>query len=426
VFDAGLGKQLTEAVAAMCAADLSEASTDQLRELLVSGQAALDRLQGWQARVVAEFEARDGHRADGCASMAAWLRRKLRMSGAETRQRRRAAAALVELPDVQTAVDESRIRPAHVDVFATGIKRLGAKTMREHQAILLPVAEACDPAELLTAVDRLRDTLDPDAADRDWVAAQEKYDLNLRRVGHGWDVSGYLDPETGTKLKHVLDSVAAPNGEQDQRPVAQRRIEGLNAVLTGILDAGLPSDKGIRPHLAITVDFQALKHAVRGDRQTPAPPAFLAGYGLIGRDLLSRLACDAALSVVLTDTTDAAGRTSYRHVLDVGRTERLATAKQRLAILVQQNFRCASPGCTNTHLEIHHIIAWLDGGPTDLHNLTGLCVSCHHLIHAGHLTCRRDIDGTLVFTTADGDSIPNTSHQALTDLQRGLDPPTAA
>ena len=427
MFDQGWASRLHEIVADGCAMDLAAASTDDLRVLLIGVQAEADALQALHARVVAEFEARDGHRADGCASMAAWLRRHLRLSGAETRARRRAGLTLVELPEVRAAVEIGTIRPAHVEVFATGVKRLGAKTMREAQELLLPVAEACDPVDLATAVDRLRDTLDPDAADRDWVAAQEKYDLTLHRVGHGWDVSGYLDPETGVKLKHVLSSVAAPQGPDDARPVAQRRVEGLHALLTSILDSGtLPSDKGIRPHLAVSVDLDTLQRAVRGDRTTPAPPAFLAGYGAIGRDLLSRLACDAALSVVLTETTDAAGRVPYRHVLDVGRVERLATAKQRLAILIQQDFRCATPGCHNTYLEIHHIIAWLDGGPTDMHNLCGLCVGCHHLVHAGQLSCRRDPDGTLVFTGRDGALVPDTGRRALTDLQRGLDPPTAA
>jgi Domain of unknown function (DUF222) len=185
--------------------DLSEASTDQLRELLVGVQREVDRLQSFHARAVAEFESRDAHRSDGCASMSAWLRRKLRLSSAETRARRRAASALVELPEVKTAVETGRIRPAHVEVFATGLRRLGSKVMRDHQDLLLPVAEVCHPAELLTAVDRLRDTIDPDAADRDWVHAQEKYDFCLKRVGHGYDVSGYLDPETGAKLKQVLD-----------------------------------------------------------------------------------------------------------------------------------------------------------------------------------------------------------------------------
>lgn len=146
MFDHGLGKALHDTVTELCAADLAAASTDQLRELLGGVQSEVDRLQGLHARAVAAFGARDGHRADGCGSMAAWLRRHLRMSGAETRQRRRAAAALVELPDVRQAVADGRIRPAHVDVFATGVKRVGAKLMRQNQDILLPVAEACDPA----------------------------------------------------------------------------------------------------------------------------------------------------------------------------------------------------------------------------------------------------------------------------------------
>jgi len=417
---------LHETVAEGNALDLAAASREQLRELVVGQQAEIDRLQAIHARVVTAFEARDGHRADGCSSMAAWMRRYLRMSGAETRRCRRAAAALVELPSVRAAVEAGRIRPAHVDVFATGVKRLGAKIMREHQDILLPVAERCDPADLLTAVDRLRDTIDPEAADRDWVAAQEKYDFTLRRIGHGWDVSGYLDPETGTMLKQVLGSVAAPIRPDDQRPVAQRRVEGLHHVLRGVLDNGLPSDKGIRPHLAVNVDVETLRLAVRGDRATSAPPAFLSGYGTIGRDLVSRLACDSAISVVLTETTDAAGRYPYRHVLDVGRTERLATAKQRLAVLIQQNFRCANPGCTNTYLEIHHIVSWLDGGPTDMHNLCGLCVPCHHLVHAGQLICSKDAGGALTFRTRDGAPIVHSRRQALADFHRALDPPQVA
>jgi Domain of unknown function (DUF222)/HNH endonuclease len=420
MFDPGWAARLHDTVADGAGLDLDAASVDELRELLVANQAELDRLQGLQARVVAAFEARDGHRIDGCSSMSAWLRRELRLSGTETRALRRRGVALAELPDVKAAVEAGRVRPAHVEVFATGIKRLGPAIMREYQDVLLPVAQACDPADLRGAIDRVRDTIDPEAADRDWVQAQERYDLTVQRVGHGFDVSGYLDPETGTKLKHVLDSVAAPSGEHDERPVAQRRVEGLHHLLTGILDGGLPSDKGIRPHLAVNVDLQTLKHALRGDRQTPAPPAFLNGYGPIGRDLLSRLSCDAVISVVLTQTTDAAGRTPYQHVLDVGRIERLATAKQRLAILIQQNFRCANHGCTNTHLEIHHIIAWLDGGPTNMNNLCGLCLPCHRLIHTGLLTCRRNPDDTLTFTTHTGQPITNRRQHTLDNLQRRI------
>jgi hypothetical protein len=102
--------------------------------------------------------------------------------------------------------------------------------------------------------------------------------------------------------------------------------------------------------------------------------------------------------------------TPYLHVLDVGRSERLATPRQRLAVLTAQQHRCAAPGCVNTHLEVHHIVSWLDHGPTTMANLVGLCASCHTLLHRGLLRCTADGHGGVVFTRADGSPI--------TDLRR--------
>jgi hypothetical protein len=241
----------------------------------------------------------------------------------------------------------------------------------------------------------------------------------------------------------------------------------------------------------VSVDLTTLQLAVRGDRTSASTPPTLHGYGVTGRDLIARLACDASLSVILTDgTTDqhrcthhhdddhhgdhhgstaastpgstatsgtpgttsgamagamagvpntapsaapseaagvsaarggrTVGRsvlhrcgcpvTPYLHVLDVGRSERLATPRQRLAVLTAQQHRCAAPGCVNTHLEVHHIVSWLDHGPTTMANLVGLCASCHTLLHRGLLRCTADGHGGVVFTRADGSPI--------TDLRR--------
>ena len=80
----------------------------------------------------------------------------------------------------------------------------------------------------------------------------------------------------------------------------------------------------------------------------------LSGFGQISDQLLAKLACDCQTTPVLTDTAG--------HVLDVGRTSRLATLKQRQAIFVQQTGTCFNPGCDRTHLEIHHMIPWSLGG----------------------------------------------------------------
>jgi hypothetical protein len=421
----------------------------------------MDALAGVHARAAGAFASTGGHEQDGCAKIGVWLRRELRLSGAEVRQRRRAAEALAQLDQVRAAADAAQIRPEHVTVFGHGIAKVGAQTMREAEQLLVPVAKQCDPSVLRTAIDHLHQAVDPDGPDRDWAQAQEKQDLTCTRAGHGWNVRGFLDPEIGAKLHQVLNSWARPTpdadgadgAEPDHRPVARRRVEGLHTLLTDYLGSGLPTDKGIRPHLNVTVDADTLRLALAGDRTTPtATPATLAGYGVIGRDLLARLACDTALSVLLTDTTtdrhrctghhtDASGQddgltagdgprplhrcgcplTPYVHVLDVGRTERIATPQQRLAVLTAQHHRCATPGCTNQHLEIHHIVSWLHGGPTDMNNLIGLCTSCHTLLHRGLISCHPDGHGGATFTRNDGTPIPDIQRHAMATYAEHLD-----
>ena len=68
-------------------------------------------------------------------------------------------------------------------------------------------------------------------------------------------------------------------------------------------------------------------------------------------------------------------------ILDWGRTRRLYTATQRLA-LVERDGGCAMCGAPPGHTKVHHIRWWArDAGPTDLANGCLLCESCHHRIH---------------------------------------------
>jgi hypothetical protein len=45
---------------------------------------------------------------------------------------------------------------------------------------------------------------------------------------------------------------------------------------------------------------------------------------------------------------------------------------------------CAFPGCNNRRfVDVHHAVAWYDGGPTDLGNLVLLCRKHHRAQHHG-------------------------------------------
>jgi hypothetical protein len=155
---------------------------------------------------------------------------------------------------------------------------------------------------------------------------------------------------------------------------------------------GLPSDNGIRPHINVTVDADTLQAmaeqaAAKSLRNQPDPdlqPAMLEGFGPIGPKLLAHLLCGAELTPFLIKTVD-----KNIDVLDVGRTERLATPKQAKAIALRQQGICAAPACRHPIAHNHHIAWWSHGGRTDLDNLIGLCRKCHSLVHAGQLDLAR-------------------------------------
>ena len=65
-------------------------------------------------------------------------------------------------------------------------------------------------------------------------------------------------------------------------------------------------------------------------------------------------------------------------ILCAGRTQRLANRAQRRT-LAARDHGCSFPACTRpaSWCQAHHVIAWINGGPTDLDNLVLLC-GFHH------------------------------------------------
>ncbi|MWK60310.1 HNH endonuclease, partial [Pseudomonas otitidis] len=62
----------------------------------------------------------------------------------------------------------------------------------------------------------------------------------------------------------------------------------------------------------------------------------------------------------------------------LGRSKRTASIYQRLALVAREAV-CSHPNCEQpaSNCDVHHLIAWFDGGRTDLENLTLLCRHHH-------------------------------------------------
>ena len=242
-----------------------------------------------------------------------------------------------------------------------------------------------EPATLRQVMRQLREAVYPDSLDEAWAKGMDRQDFQVNPVPEGWHVNGFLSAVTGAKLKHVLDALGAPRDKNDDRTGAERRVTAHDQMLTSLLESGLPSDKGIRPQVSVIVDANG-------------PSSQLTGFGSIGPRLTDYLSCLADLTTIVT----SGGEPGQAQILNVGRTRRRANRQQRRAILAKQNGECAAPGCHNTHLEIHHVTWWSRGGRTDVDEMIGLCVRCHHLVHRELLNVEAVGLGQFTFTTKHG------------------------
>lgn len=383
-----------------------------VREKIHAVQSAQDALDAAKSALLAELEASKGFEVDGASTLSAWVRNELRLNARQASVLVRNAAALRDLSRVAEAALAGKMSVAHVQVFAYGLKHMGLEAMLEFEEAFVAVAVDSAPGELFEVVKHLRDKLYPEDLDEAWRNGMDKEDFQVEAVPDGWHISGFLNTVTGAKLKKVLDSVSAPRDAQDVRSGSQRRVQGLDDVLSDVLGAGLPSDKGVRPHMSVFVDADTVQAAAAQaeqtaknpwtapERMTPVVPAKLAGHGAIGPNLLMYLLCVSDLTAFLMK--DGIGERQSQ-VLNVGTTRHDPSLKQRRAVIARQHGVCAAPGCSHTHLEVHHTVFWSKGGPTDVDLLIGLCTRCHHLLHRGLLNITGNAVDGFEFTNRVGD-----------------------
>lgn len=367
-----------------------------------------------KAMLLAELEASKDFELDGASTLNMWVRNQLRMDSGAANALVRNVMVLRDLPLVADAAFDGRISAQHVRAFVYGLKHVGPEPMRLHEEVLLAVALDREPAALFETIRHLKDVVHPEDLDDAHERGMDKEDINVDALPDGWHVTGFLNTVTGAKLKTVLDSVSAPRDKNDTRTGSERRVQGLDDLLDSILANGLPSDKGVKPHLSVFVDADTLEAAAEHAKQTtekphlipdPMPdvePAKLAGHGPIGPNLLMYFLCVSDFTAFLMK--DGGGHRQAQ-ILNAGRGKYQPNLKQRRAVIARQDGVCAAPGCNHTHLEVHHSIWWSMGGPTDLDLLIGLCVRCHHLVHRGRLHITGNAVDGFEFTNRDGRSL---------------------
>jgi len=293
----------------------------------------------------------------------------------------RAATGSAAQPPGQTATALTDVATT-ADAAATGTS---ARSSAAGSAAGQAPASASDPPAALSAASA------PSATDLtdDRTATQRRHDA-MRDALHRLLRSGDLPVSGGTPttvIAHVRLDQLTQAGPLDLDQVTWNGApEVLDTVRTQ-LTAQLHHTRTTTTNTTNTSDTSAGQASGArddldsgsdrgGGGPSHAGHAACDGYAVTGHDgLLSGRQlginfCEAELDILVTNPEGA--------VLALGRSTRLATRAQRLA-LAGRDRGCCFPSCTRPApwTEAHHVTPWLAGGRTDLSNLCLLC-PFHH------------------------------------------------
>ena len=287
-------------------------------------------------------------------------------------------------PHVAAALVRAAITTAAAGAIITMLDRVALRAGLEQidaaERTLAEQAPGLSMDQLSRLLVRAEAWLDPDG-----VAPREDEKRGLeqfimREVNGMFEFTGRLIPEHGAPVKVAVEAIvsdqmratrdAARDGTAD--PDAPRRsvVQMQADALVRLCEHALGCTETDLPLQGATVVVR-IDHADLVDGS---------GYATID-------GVTAPVSVATARRMAAGGEIlscvlgGDSQVLDWGRTRRLFTRAQRLA-LVERDGGCAMCGAPPGHVKVHHIRWWArDAGPTDLQNGVLLCESCHHRIH---------------------------------------------
>ncbi|AQA23485.1 hypothetical protein BTZ20_2987 [Rhodococcus sp. MTM3W5.2] len=405
---------LTAAIDGLTECDLTRLQDGELTSVMQRVEKSLRRADAVGHRLIVETAERSLPSELGHKSVNKLLIAVLRISAADASARVTAAKSLgtwhalsgqplpADLPETAAAQRDGDIGADHARAIREVIRKIphavSSSDVATAEEILAELARSATPEDVEKAGHNLLAHLNPDGNLTD-----EKDRTRLRGIRLGRQdqnlmtpISGHLDPETRALLDPILakwarpgmnnpddpesptgaaehpnvdhDALAAAAG-RDTRTAAQRNHDAFKEALRALLGSGIPgSHRGLPVTAIITMTLDQLEHAT-GVATTAS------GGTLPIRDAL-KMAERSHPVLVLFDHN---GRP-----LHLGRSKRLATADQRLALIAADG-GCTRPGCDApaTMTAVHHIHDWSKSGSTDIGVLTLGCDGCHALIHDG-------------------------------------------
>ena len=295
---------------------------------------------------------------DGYSSLTQLLKHRMSLHPGEAQRLVARANGLAGSPLVALAFDQGLISGSQVDVLMEARCRAPEPFIKDEAELVSAALGTPLITELRKRVDYWLDRVArQDLADERQLV-RDLQSLTLRREREMMRINGWVDIETGEEIRARLEPGPPTPGDDRSAPV--RRAALLVDILNGA---------GDRPGLIVHVSAETLLEDKPGITET-SNGTFLTA------DEIRRISCDANLTRVVFGPDS--------QPLDVGRTKRLVTPAQRIAVMAR-DLHCVFPGCDRPDrwCDVHHLIPWFEDGETNLDNLVLLCRHHHTLVHEG-------------------------------------------
>jgi hypothetical protein len=294
------------------------------------------------------------------------------------REHVRVARALSSLPLISDALRLGQLSYSK----ARALTRVATP---ETEALLLGMAHDATASQLERICRHFRSAL------RVAIGERPEDEEHLRWVRERETASGLVrfdiqvTVDEAAVVRRALEAATSREWKKDRvsagtRPASLRRADAFVAMAERFLTAN--STDGAPPvEVVVHVEGDADAGGTLDDG-TPLHPSTTA-----------RLTCDAAVVEVVED--------SRGNVLDVGRRRRTIPTRLRRALRLRDR-GCRFPGCTNRHVDGHHVVPWSRGGSTSLENLCSLCRRHHVYVHEYGIRIVGEPSGDLRFFRPDG------------------------
>ena len=338
------------------------------------------QVQAAETRLVGAVHTRGAAALEGAVSTVAWLRNRLHDGAATTKVK--SSVALARLPLVAAAFADGELTDGHVQIIAKVAADITDAAMAGGaEALLLDQARPRPPNGSIRSPPASATTSTPT---RPTGAAARRLTDRWLHVDRTFDGAVALSRPARPRRRRTAHHRP---GRADATPERRRRPHRLAAPrrrAAGPVPTRRQPQPGRRRRETPRHGHRRPGHPAPAtqtpDQLNPDPAAALTsgatlGSGWsIGPQTARRLACDAKIIPLLLGGPS--------EPLDIGRLARSCPPALRRA-LVFRDGGCRYPGCDRPPewTDAHHIMHWIDSGPTSLTNCVLLCRHHHVLVH---------------------------------------------